>query len=231
MLRRAQRSASVSHALPLHAAVREQDMPHAHGSHMDWTKAGGLRSRSPQRRYARLEYGQFRVCHAKREYQAGEAAAGAQEYRTRSQTDEQRGTASDLQEIRIYKPSKHRLIMTALQELRELRNTIKAAEARIDQISNQATEEAVALAPNGGEFTADGHRFQLQKTDVIDMSNYNRYKGEDAVRWRQKKAAQDQSKKYSSALTKEMKGIVEAFVAQHPDWEPDEVKLTVKCLD
>ena len=46
-----------------------------------------------------------------------------------------------------------------------------------------------------------------------------------------KKAAQDQSKKYSSALTKEMKGIVEAFVAQHPDWEPDEVKLTVKCLD
>ena len=36
--------------------------------------------------------------------------------------------------------------MTALQELRELRNTIKAAEARIDQISNQATEEAAALA-------------------------------------------------------------------------------------
>ena len=47
--------------------------------------------------------------------------------------------------------------MTALQELRELRNTIKAAEARIDQISNQATEEAVALAPNGGEFTNIPH--------------------------------------------------------------------------
>ena len=120
---------------------------------------------------------------------------------------------------------------TYLSELRELRNTIKACEARIDEISDQATEEAIALAPNGGEFTADGHRFQLQKTEVIDMSNYSRYKGEDAVRWRQKKAAQDQSKKYSSALTKEMKGIVEAFVAQHPDWEPDEVKLTVKCLD
>jgi hypothetical protein len=120
---------------------------------------------------------------------------------------------------------------TYLSELRKLRNTIKACEARIDEISDQATEEAIALAPNGGEFIADGHRFQLQKTDVIDMSNYSRYKGEDAVRWRQKKAAQDQSKKYSSALTKEMKGIVEAFVAQHPDWEPDEVKLTVKCLD
>ena len=82
MLRRAQRSASVSHTLPLHAAVREQDMPHAHDTHMDWFKTRGLRSRSPQRRYARLEYGQFRVCHTKREYQAGEAAAGVAVYRT-----------------------------------------------------------------------------------------------------------------------------------------------------
>ena len=120
---------------------------------------------------------------------------------------------------------------TNLSELRELRNTIKAAEARIDQISDAATAEAVALAPNGGEFTLDGHRFQLQRTEVIDMSNYNRYKDEEAKRWRQKKAAQDQAKKYSSALTKEMKGIVDAFVAQHPDWQPDELKLTVKCLE
>ena len=125
--------------------------------------------------------------------------------------------------------------MTALQELRELRNTIKACEARIDEISDAATEEAVAiLAEKGldrGELEADGHRFQLQRTDVIDMANHHRYKDEDAQRWRTKKAAQDQAKKYSSALTKEMKGIVDAFVAQHPDWEPDEVKLTVKCLD
>ena len=122
-----------------------------------------------------------------------------------------------------------------LQELRELRNTIKACEARIIEISDAATNEAVAiLAKKGldrGELEADGHKFQLQRTDVIDMTDYNRYKGEDAKRWRQKKAAQDQSKKYSAALTKEMKGIVDAFVAQHPDWEPDEVKLTVKCLD
>ncbi|MBO4518439.1 MAG: hypothetical protein J5704_00195 [Paludibacteraceae bacterium] len=125
--------------------------------------------------------------------------------------------------------------MKALQELRELRNTIKACEARIDEISDAATEEAVAiLAEKGldrGELEADGHRFQLQRTEVIDMSNHHRYKDEDAQRWRTKKAAQDQAKKYSSALTKEMKGIVDAFVAQHPDWEPDDVKLTVKCLD
>ena len=122
-----------------------------------------------------------------------------------------------------------------LKELRELRNTIKACEARIDEISDAATEEAVAiLAEKGldrGELEADGHKFQLQRTEVIDMSNHHRYKDEDAQRWRTKKAAQDQAKKYSSALTKEMKGIVDAFVATHPDWEPDEVKLTVKCLD
>ena len=118
-----------------------------------------------------------------------------------------------------------------LIKLRELRNTIKAAEARIDQISNQATEEALALAPNGGEFTADGHRFQLQRTEVIDMSDYNRYKGDDAKRWREKAKAKANAKAYTAALTKEMKGITDAFVAQHPDWVPDEIKLTVKCLD
>lgn len=121
--------------------------------------------------------------------------------------------------------------MKALQELRTLRQTIKACEARINEISDDATNEAVALAPEGGEFVVDGHTFQLQRTEVIDMSKHQRYKGEDAVSWRKKKAAQDQAKKYSAALTKEMKGIVEAFVATHPDWEPDEVKLTVKCLD
>ena len=122
-----------------------------------------------------------------------------------------------------------------LKELRELRNTIKACEARIDEISDAATEEAVAILTekglDRGELEADGHKFQLQRTDVIDMTDYNRYKGEDAKRWRQKKAAQDQARKYASALTKEMKGITDAFVATHPDWEPDEVKLTVKVLD
>ena len=122
-----------------------------------------------------------------------------------------------------------------LSELRELRNTIKAAEARINQISDDATDEAIAiLAAKGldrGELEADGHTFQLQRTDVIDMTDYHRYKDEDAQRWRQKKAAQDQARKYTAALTKEMKGIVDAFVAQHPDWEPDDIKLTVKCID
>ena len=123
-----------------------------------------------------------------------------------------------------------------LKLLRELRTQEKALKARIDDILSEAADEAVEiLAAKGldrGEFTVPGlGTYQLQRTEVIDMTDYNRYKGEDAKRWRQKKAAQDQSKKYTSALTREMKGIVEAFVAQHPEWEPDDVKLTVKCLD
>ncbi|MBO4690075.1 MAG: hypothetical protein J5621_04300 [Paludibacteraceae bacterium] len=125
---------------------------------------------------------------------------------------------------------------TNLKLLRELRTQEKALKARIDEILSEAANEAVIiLAAKGldrGEFTVPGlGTYQLQRTEVIDMTDYNRYKGEDAKRWRQKKAAQDQSKKYTSALTREMKGIVEAFVAQHPEWEPDDVKLTVKCLD
>ena len=121
--------------------------------------------------------------------------------------------------------------MKALQELRELRNTIKACEARIDKISDQATKEALSLAPNGGEFTDEGHTFQLQRTNVINMSNFKRYKGKDAQRWREKANAKANAKAYTAALTKEMKGIVDAFIKQHPDWESDDITLTVKCLD
>ena len=118
-----------------------------------------------------------------------------------------------------------------LSELRELRNQEKAIKVRIETIMDDAKKEAISLCPNGGEFTVDGHRFQLQRTEVIDMSDFHRYKDEEAKRWRTKKAAQDQAKKYSAALTKEMKGIVDGFVATHPDWEPDDITFVVKVID
>ena len=122
-----------------------------------------------------------------------------------------------------------------LKLLRELRTQEKAIKARIDEISPKAADEAVAiLAEKGqdrGEFEVEGvGTFQLQRTDVIDMTNYNRYKGEDAIRWRQKNEQKEQSRKYQAALTREMKGISDAFVATHPDWTPDEIKLTVKVI-
>ncbi len=119
-----------------------------------------------------------------------------------------------------------------LKELHELREQEKAIKARIDEISDEATQEAVALAPDGGEFEVEGiGTFQLQMTEVIDMMNSRRYKGEDAKRWRALARLRDFAKKTASAYTKEMAAIVKAFVATHPDWEADEVKLTVKVIE
>ena len=77
-----------------------------------------------------------------------------------------------------------------LKELRELRNQEKAIKARIDEISGKATDEAVAiLAAQGeikGEFEVEGvGRFQLQRTESFDFSDYRRYPQEQAVKWRE----------------------------------------------
>ena len=76
-----------------------------------------------------------------------------------------------------------------LEQLRSLRTQEKAIKARIDEISTEATNEAVAiLAAKGldrGEFEIEGvGTFQLQRTDVFDLADYNKYKGEEAVGYR-----------------------------------------------
>ncbi len=120
--------------------------------------------------------------------------------------------------------------VSPLTELWSLRKLIAACETRIKEISDDALHEALEYTQKG-EFIHDGHKYQLQRTEVFDMSNYNRYKGEDAIRWRTKKEAQAQARKYAAALTKEMDAIVKSFVTLHPDWTPDEIKLTVKVID
>ena len=117
-----------------------------------------------------------------------------------------------------------------LIELHELRAQEKAIKARINAISKAAEEEALSLAPKGGQFTHEGLTFQLQLTEVIDFSDHHRYKGEEAVLWRKKKQAQDLSKNYTKALTEEMSGLIDSFRKTHPNWQPDEVKKVVKCL-
>ena len=120
--------------------------------------------------------------------------------------------------------------VSPLTELWSLRKLIAACETRIKEISDDAIAEALTYTESG-QFMHEGHTFQIQQTDVFDMSNYNRYKGEDTIRWRTKKEAQAQARKYASALTKEMDAIVKSFVTLHPDWTPDETKLTVKVID
>ena len=123
-----------------------------------------------------------------------------------------------------------------MKELRELRNQEKAIKARIDEISGKATEEAVAiLAANGlekGEFEVDGvGKFQLQRTESFDFSDYRRYPLEQAVKWRENAKDNLKEQNLVKARTAVMAGYVKTFVELYPDKEPDEIKLTVKVIE
>ena len=125
---------------------------------------------------------------------------------------------------------------TNLKELRELRTQEKAIKARIDEISTEATNEAVAiLAAKGlekGEFEIEGvGTFQLQRTEVFDFADYNKYKQEEAVKWRKEAQKKIKAQNAAKACTAAMSGFLKTFVELNPDKEPDEIKLTVKVID
>ena len=120
--------------------------------------------------------------------------------------------------------------------LRELRIQEKDIKARINAISDDATSEAVAiLAEKGlekGEFTIpDVGTFQLQRTDVFDLADYKKYKGEEAVNWREKAKEKLRLQNLVKGCTASMAGFLKTFVELYPDKEPDEIKLTVKVVD
>ena len=122
-----------------------------------------------------------------------------------------------------------------LKELRELRIQEKAIKARIDEISGKATDEAVAiLAAKGqekGEFEVEGvGKFQLQRTESFDFSDYRRYPQEQAVKWRENAKEKTKEQNLVKARTAVMNGYVKTFVELYPDKEPDEIKLTVKVI-
>ena len=123
-----------------------------------------------------------------------------------------------------------------LEKLRELRTQEKAIKARIDEISTEATNEAVAiLAEKGlekGEFTIPGvGTFQLQRTDVFNLADYNKYKQEQAAKWRENAKEKVKEQNLVKARTAIMNGYVKTFLELYPDKEPDEIKLTVKVIE
>ena len=123
-----------------------------------------------------------------------------------------------------------------LKLLRELRTQEKAIKARIDEITPLAADEAVAiLAEKGqdrGEFDVDGvGTFQLQRTDVFNLADYNKYKGEEAVNWRSEAKKKVKAQSLVKACTAAMNGHLKTYIELNPDKEPDEIKLTVKVID
>jgi len=120
--------------------------------------------------------------------------------------------------------------------LRSLRTQEKALKARIESVSDAATTEAVAiLAAEGkdrGEFTIPGvGTFQLQRTEVFDFADYNKYKQEQAVKWRENAKEKVKEQNLVKARTALMNGYVKTFVELYPDKQPDEIKLVVKVID
>ena len=123
-----------------------------------------------------------------------------------------------------------------LAALRDLRTQEKAIKAQIDSISDAATSEAVAiLAAKGqdrGEFEVEGvGTFQLQRTEVFDFADYNKYKQEQAVKWRENAKEKVKEQNLVKARTAIMNGYVKTFLELYPDKEPDEIKLTVKVIE
>ena len=123
-----------------------------------------------------------------------------------------------------------------LAALRELRIQEKAIKARIDAISDAAEQEAVAiLAAEGrekGEFEIPNvGKFQLQRTNVFNFADYNKYKQQQAVLWRENAKEKIKEQNLVKARTAIMNGYMKTFVELYPDKEPDEIKLTVKVVE
>jgi len=123
-----------------------------------------------------------------------------------------------------------------LKLLRSLRTQEKAIKARIDSITDAAADEAVAILSSKGldrgEFTVTGvGTFQLQRTDVFNLADYNKYKGEEAVNWRSEAKKKIKAQNAAKACTAAMSGFLKTFVELNPDKEPDEIKLTVKVVE
>ena len=123
-----------------------------------------------------------------------------------------------------------------LMELRTLRAEEKAIKARINEISGAAAQEAVDILAaenrDRGQFTTpDGSTFQLQRTDVYDLTDYNKYKGEDCIIWRETLRAKKDLQEQVKGHTAKMDGLLKSWQSNHKDWEPDEVQLTVKVVE
>jgi hypothetical protein len=129
---------------------------------------------------------------------------------------------------------------SALIQTHALRRLMSACEDRITELSDNAIQEATVILrgvehKSQGEFTChqqDGtpRLFQLQITEKYDFSKSEKYTDKQCQDWRAVKREQDALKRQSSAMTKQLNGIVEAYIAAHPRTTPDEVKPILKCI-
>ena len=124
----------------------------------------------------------------------------------------------------------------ALVETSVLKQLIESCKARVEALEPEArrmAEEILqSLGEESGKFEHNQHHYSLDKTPVFDMvGKPQRYTMEEGVDYREKFYEQAEYKKESAKLTRKMKEIMDSFQADHPNFEPDEIKQTLKCLD
>ena len=119
----------------------------------------------------------------------------------------------------------------ALVETSILKQLIASCEARMDELEREAKEMALTHTKSG-QFTHEGHTYELQENVTFDfVGKPQKYTMPEGVTFRQKTAEQKSLKSQSSAITKALKAIKDAFPQVHPNIEPDEVTYVLKCID
>ena len=120
-----------------------------------------------------------------------------------------------------------------IELLRSLRIQEKAIKAQIDIVKPLAIEEAKNLAPeDGGKFSIDGvGDFILDVVPVYDLSDYRRYKEEEAKQWRSDKREQRAARTMASSFTASMRTLMNNFIKRYrATKEPDSIDYSLKCV-
>lgn len=124
----------------------------------------------------------------------------------------------------------------ALVETSALRQLIESCKTRIEQLADEAEtlarEELNQQGLIRGQFVHEGHTYELQRDEVYDfVGKPQKYTMPEGVTYRQKTKEQKDLKAASSAITKVLKAIRDAFADTHPNLAPDEINYTLKCID
>ena len=123
-----------------------------------------------------------------------------------------------------------------LSELYTLKQAVDVMQARIKEIKPDAILMAKKMLHaetpkrESGSFVYNDKRFELSKEEVIDFVEHApRYTMEDGVQYRKLAIEQTQLDKQSQAKTKLMKAIKDNFIADRPNWVPDDIVYILKC--
>ena len=124
----------------------------------------------------------------------------------------------------------------ALVETSILKQLIESCKTRIEELDSEAKKiarkELKKLKARSGKFEHSGHHYTMDVDDIYDLiGKPQKYTMPEGVTFRQKTAEQKSLKSQSSAITKALKAIKDAFPITHPNIEPDSTKQTLKCLD